>query len=174
MMATADLLDIAADVDEDEEEQYSTIVRFTAEQLRLAVQPPRGRRYNSALMTKAMVWERTSPKLYEELRNSGMICLPSKAVIRRLTSALSVAAGLDDGTMTYLKMRINKLSLRERLVNLALDEVYSAQGVELAAGKVTGMFFSIKKFTYENRLRNNARVMHVHVFLNRFCNLLYT
>ena len=139
LMAAADLLDIAADIDEDEEDQRSAVARFTAEQLRLVVQPPKGRRYNSALMTKAMVWERTSPKLYQELRNSGILCLPSKAILRRLTSALSVTAGLDDGTMAYLKMRINKLSPRERLVNLALDEVYSAQGVELAAGKVTGM-----------------------------------
>ena len=35
-------------------------------------------------------------------------------------------------------MRINKLSSREKLVNLAMDEVYAARAVELAGGRVFG------------------------------------
>ncbi|KAG0718421.1 hypothetical protein GWK47_007688 [Chionoecetes opilio] len=66
------------------------------------------------------------------------MCLPGRAVLRRLTSALSVQSGLEVGKMGYLKMRSNKLTPREHLVNLALDKVYLAQGVELAAGTVTG------------------------------------
>ena len=35
-------------------------------------------------------------------------------------------------------MRISKLTPRERLVNMAMDEVYTAQAVELAGGRVYG------------------------------------
>ncbi|KAG0727943.1 hypothetical protein GWK47_033558 [Chionoecetes opilio] len=137
MLAAADLLDTAADNDEDQKDQCIAVAKFTSEQLRLVTTPPNGRRYSSALMTRAAVWDRTSPKLYQDLCNSGIMCLPGRAVLRRLTSALSVQSGLEVGTMGYLKMRYNKLTPREHLVNLALDEVYLAQGVELAAGTVT-------------------------------------
>lgn len=90
-------------------------------------------------MTRAAVWDRTAPKLYQDLCNSGIMCLPGRAVLRRLTSALCMKSGLEVGTMTYLKMRFSKLMPREHFVNLALDEVYLAQGVELAAGAVTGI-----------------------------------
>ena len=70
--------------------------------------------------------------------NSPLFCLPHSRTLRRLTSALQVNSGLDDGTMTYLSMRMKKLEPRQRLVNLAMDEVYTAQSVELAGGRLYG------------------------------------
>ena len=46
--------------------------------------------------------------------------------------------GLEIGTVKYLQMRIEKLIKRERLVNLAMDEVYTARTVEVAGGRVFG------------------------------------
>lgn len=138
MMAAAELLDTVADSDEHQANECRAVAKFTAEQLRLVTSHPNRRRYSSALMTMALIWEKTSPKLYQDICSSDVICLPSRSVLRRLTSALNVKAGLEEGTMTYLKMRFEKLEPRERLVNIALDEVYSAQAVELSAGKVTG------------------------------------
>ena len=114
------------------------VATFAAEQLRLSLVNPHHRRYSSKLMSLAMVWDRTSPKLYNDLYASGLFCLPSNQTVRRLTSALSVRGGLEDGTVQYLKMTISKLEQRDKLVNLAMDEVYTAKAIEFAGGRVYG------------------------------------
>ena len=133
--AAAELLDRAVDADGADE---LNVCQFAAEQLRLASVPPNRRRYSQALMSLAVVWDRTSPKLYEDLCHSGVVVLPHKTTLRRLTSALSVREGLEIGTVTYLKMRVAGLNQRERLVNLAMDEVHTARAVELAGGRLHG------------------------------------
>ena len=55
-----------------------------------------------------------------------------------MTPALSVRKGLEIGTVQYLKMRVAKLNMRKRMVNLAMDEVHSASAVELAGGRLYG------------------------------------
>ena len=50
----------------------------------------------------------------------------------------SVREGFETGTSMYLQMRVKKLSPREKLVNLTMDEVYTARAVELAGGCVFG------------------------------------
>ena len=133
--SAADLLDRAAEAEGGDE---LTICQFVSEQLRLASVPAKGRRYSQALMSLAVVWDRTSPKLYEDLCRSTVLVLPHRKTLRRLTSALSVREGLEIGTINYLKMRVARLSERERLVNLAMDEVYTARAVELAGGRLYG------------------------------------
>ena len=58
---------------------------------------------------------------------------------RTLRRPLQVTAGLDSTTKSYLSMRIAKLEPRERLINIAMDEVYTAQGVEVSGGKYYGV-----------------------------------
>ena len=135
--AAAKLLDRAVEADGDGADELN-VCHFAAEQLRLASVPPNRRRYSQSLMSLAVVWDRTSPKLYEDLSHSGVLILPHKTALRRLTSALSVREGLEIGTVQYLKMRIGKLNARERLVNLAMDEVHTARAVELAGGRLYG------------------------------------
>lgn len=131
--AAIELIERSVETDAEE-----NVCQFAAEQLRLTSVPPKRRRYSQTLMSLAVVWDRTSPKLYEELCRSGVLVLPNKSTLRRLTSALSVREGLEIGTVQYLKMRVAKLSMRERMVNLAMDEVHTASAVELAGGRVYG------------------------------------
>ena len=114
------------------------VAKFAAEQLRLAITQANGRRYSSGLLSTAVVWDRISPKLYQMIQGSAFLCMPQPRTLRRLTSALQVSAGLDCATKTYLGMRIAKLEPRERPINISMDEVYTAQGVELAGGKYYG------------------------------------
>ncbi|XP_043198377.1 uncharacterized protein LOC122368484 [Amphibalanus amphitrite] len=115
-----------------------TFGEFAAEQLQLRLSPAKRRRYSTTLMSTAVVWSRTSPRLYEDMRSSGLLVLPHRVTLRRLTSALSVQEGLEIGTIKYLEMRVAKLSPRERLVNLAMDEVYCATALDLAGGRLHG------------------------------------
>ncbi|KAF0287545.1 hypothetical protein FJT64_014052 [Amphibalanus amphitrite] len=133
--AAAELIERAVAADRND---GLNVCQFAAEQLRLSSVPPNRRRYSQTLMSLAVVWDRTSPKLYQDLCHSGVLILPHKTALRRLTSALSVREGLEAGTVQYLKMRIAKLNARERLVNLAMDEVHTARAVELAGGRLYG------------------------------------
>ena len=83
--------------------------RFAAKQLRLGIMPANARRYSTMLLSTAMIWARTSAKLYDDIQESGLMILPHKTTLRRLTSGLNVKEGLDEGTKTYMQMRINKL-----------------------------------------------------------------
>ena len=131
----AKILDPLTDSNIDEE--IRLVVTFVTEQLRLASKPARSRRYSPLLLSAAVVWDRISPKLYETLYMSKMFCLSHFKILQRLTLALQVNAGLDSSTMAYLGMRIEKLEPRERLVNLTMDEVYTAQYMELAGGRLS-------------------------------------
>jgi hypothetical protein len=115
-------------------------------------------------MSAAMVWDRTSPKLYEDLFNSNLLVLPHRSTLRRLTSALSVKEGLEIGTIKYLSMRYNKLNPKERLVNLAMDEVYTARAVELAGGRVYG--------DSEDGVTNTLFCTHISSVAGRFEDLV--
>ena len=74
-------------------------------------------------MSAAMVWDRTGPKLYGDLYNSGLLVFPNRSILRRLTSALSVKEGVEVGIIKYLQLRVSNLNPRERLVNLTMEEV---------------------------------------------------
>ena len=60
------------------------------------------------------------------------------STLRRLTSALNLKEGLDPATIKYLSMRISKLNPKDKLVNIAMDEIYTKQTVELAGGRLYG------------------------------------
>ena len=136
LQSIAALLDSVAETNDND--GICAVVTFCAKQLRLITKPVTHRRYSQTLLGSAVIWDRISPKLYSVLQQSTMLCLPHSKTLRRLTSALQVSAGLDSATMTYLGMRLEKLQPRERLVNLAIDEVYCAQMVELAGGRLFG------------------------------------
>ena len=125
ILSAAILLDRIIEEGEDSREETASKCQFTAEQLRLVSSPRHCRRYSAMLMSAAMVWERTSPKLYDEMYNSGFFIPPNRETLRRLTKGLGVKEGLEVGTIKYLQLRVNKLNPRERLVNLAMDEVLS-------------------------------------------------
>lgn len=127
------------------EDEVRLVATFAAEQLRLVSRSRRSRRYSPFLLGNAVIWNRTSPKLYQAMHNSALFCLPHPRTLRRLTSALQPKSGLDSATMTYLGMRVGKLEPSERLVNLAMDEVHTAQSVELAGGRVCGKPAGITK-----------------------------
>lgn len=61
------------------------------------------------LMSTAMVWYRTSPKLYDNLYNSDLLVLLHRLILRRLTFAFSTKKGQEVRTIKYLKLRISKL-----------------------------------------------------------------
>ena len=95
-------------------------------------QAPRNRRYSPLTLSNAIVWDRTSPKLYKVVQKSTMFCVPTSKTLRHLISALQVGTDLNSGAINYFGMRAVKLEPGERLVNLAMDEVYTAQPVEFA------------------------------------------
>ena len=114
ILSVAVLLDRVIEEREDSLEETALKCQFTAEQLRLVSSPPHCRRYSAMLMSAAMVWERTSRKLYDDMYNSVLFIQPNRETLRRLTTGLRVKEGLEVGTIKYLQLRVNKLNPRER------------------------------------------------------------
>jgi hypothetical protein len=123
------------DLDEDQEKKLS----FILEQLEMLQKSPKQRRYPSFLIASAMMWQMTSPALYNQLLGEGFLTLPSVRHLKRLSSALTVDGTLSQSTLQYLKQRIASLSERERIVTIIFDEVYSAKRVEFTGGKLFGV-----------------------------------
>jgi hypothetical protein len=58
--------------------------------------------------------------------------------LRQLSATLRVGTGLPKATLVYLKKRAERLSARERLVSIIIDEVYTARQVEYSNGQFYG------------------------------------
>ena len=113
-------------------------LEFTIEQLRLSMKTKSGRRFSSSLLAMSALWLQTSPALYRQISDENVLVIPAVETVKRLTSALAVDCGVSSGTVAYLSSRFSKLEERDKLVSIAMDEVYTQKRVELAAGKVYG------------------------------------
>ena len=114
-------------------------VQFCAEQLSLGIVQPKGRRYSPPLLAMAVLWQQTSPALYDQILSSDVLCLPSVRWVLRLSSALNVDFELTESTIAYLKARLSKLKKKDLTINLIIDEVHSHHTVDLVDGKVIGL-----------------------------------
>ena len=95
-------------------------------------------RYSSSLLAYALMWENTSPALYQQMIKENLLCLPSVRHLHSLSKGFAVETGLNKTTESYLAARVNLLSERERNVVLVIDEIYTAQRAEYHCGKLYG------------------------------------
>ena len=109
---------------------------FLIEQLELAFMHNKHRRYSSDLLSTCVLWENTSSNLYKQIREEGVLTLPSQRYIQQLTSAISVDTGLTEHTLKYLEARAAKLNEREKIGALLIDEVYHGL-LEYTDGKLS-------------------------------------
>ncbi len=114
-------------------------VAFLAEQLTLSTKIPATRRYSQDLLACSAMWENQSPSLYRHMTSEGILSLPSKRWIHQLTKALSLGTGLQPSSLSYLKARSKSLTEEQKLVILLIDEIYCAQKLEYASGKIHGL-----------------------------------
>ncbi|XP_059098007.1 uncharacterized protein LOC131892234 [Tigriopus californicus] len=111
---------------------------FALEQLQLAPKSTKQKRYSPGLTALAVLWFKTSPCLYKQLRNEGILSLPSIKHVQRLSRALRVESGVSDATVKYLEQRAINLSPREKCVILIMDEMNVAQKLEYFNGRYYG------------------------------------
>ncbi len=121
------------------EEHLDQKLTFLCEQLQLLTVPKNARKYSPDLLSAALLWKTTSPALYKQLLAEGHLTLPSLSHLQRLSKAFTTDSGMSSSALSYLKLRIQGLSEREKLVVLLIDEIYSAQRIEYSGGKVFGM-----------------------------------
>lgn len=131
-------LERAASLARNEELQQQ--LSFFNEQLSLVSKAKTARRYSSSLLSMAALWNQKSPSLYRQIVQESLLILPSVPTIKRLSSALNVESGsISSGTITYLKARFQRLEDREKIVAIAMDEVFCAKRLEYSGGVVYGM-----------------------------------
>ena len=105
-------------------------ISFIIEQLSLSASKSTARRYSPSLLAFSMMIQKISQLLHENI-----LTLPSIRRIRQLTSALDSEMKLGETAINYLKARLSKLSSRDSVVSLIIDEVYTQKKVEYVNGK---------------------------------------
>ena len=113
-------------------------LEFLIEQLKLFGKKPHQKRYSPSLLAMSVLWENARANLYRQIVSEGVLSLPSPKYIKELSGSLSFGTGLPEGTVNYLRKRLESLCPRERLVALLIDEVYTCQQVEYSNGKFYG------------------------------------
>ena len=80
-------------------------------------------RYDYEWLMECQLMRIKSPKLYEHLRRSGLMPLPSTKRLRELTAAMSPEFGFNTFGMDSIKKKLAGLPLYKRFVCLTWDEV---------------------------------------------------
>ena len=115
-------------------------IQFLKEQLSLLCVPtPHGRRYSMSLLALAVMWQHISPAAYRQMLADDVLTLPSVRRIQQLSSAVTVDLELSSATVSYLKLRLSKLSAKDSAVSLLIDEVHTKKTVEYLNGQVFGI-----------------------------------
>ena len=104
---------------------------FLVDQLQLALQPSKSRRYRANYLWTCIKWLKTSPALYKQILQDGLLTLPSISHLKRLSNAYSLETGLSDVTTAYLGERYKSLTDRQKVVSLIIDEVYIHSKLEM-------------------------------------------
>ena len=86
-----------------------------------------------------------SPTTYKQIFDEGVLTLLTERRIRQLTSAITVDLELGESTKAYLKARRAKLKPKDCLVNVIIDEVYTAKQVQYVNGKFYGIEEILRK-----------------------------
>ena len=68
-----------------------------------------------------------------------ILVFPSERHVQRLTSAINVDLGLTESTKAYLRARFGKLSEKDKIVALLMDEVHAQKGAQYKNGKFYGV-----------------------------------
>ena len=121
-----------------DDENLGKKITFLCEQFALSLKEPKQRRYSSDLLASASLWKATSPALYRLLNSEGLLSLPSVPYLQKIMRALSVDEGLSDTSLAYLRARLSRLTDREKICALLIDEVFVSQKIEYCRGKFFG------------------------------------
>ena len=113
-------------------------IDFIKEQVKLLVQINKGRRYSNNMLALGVMWHSYSPNLYRRILKDNVLTLPSVRRIYQLTSSLTVDFELTESTLSYLEAKILKLTEKDKIVNLILDEVYVSKQVSFQNGRFYG------------------------------------
>ena len=111
-------------------------VSFLIEQMKLQFVKPNGRRYSAASFLFAYSIYINSPHAYAILRKT--LCLPSKSLLRSLTSSIGDSCESTSLNLGYIKSATKNLRPDERYVALYADEIQISQKIELKGNKLYG------------------------------------
>ena len=114
------------------------LVALFQEQLKVTRAAPKARKYPTHLLMKCVTWARMGPKLYRDFVNNSGLTLPSYDYIRRFTHFTKFRGDVDDISVKYFKMRIDKLEDKDKVLHMAIDEVYTTQSLSLVGGTFFG------------------------------------
>lgn len=94
---------------------------FVKIQVKLADRKLRGARYTSSFKKFALTIYFLSPKCYRFLQK--VFKLPSESTLHHFTTEWQYSPGLNDGLFKALKVKVDRLTIKERHISLCVDEM---------------------------------------------------
>lgn len=111
----------------------NTFLNFVLEQLQLRSISPQRRRYSPKMLSFAYFWRNASTHCYKML--SEFFSLPAITTLNRLSCDVPTSADEE-----YFKLRTRHLKDSEKTMILLIDEIYTAERLELnASGELIGL-----------------------------------
>jgi hypothetical protein len=109
---------------------------FLCQQILLSLTDKKLRRYSPEFLSRALLWYSKSSSCYSQIRQDGLLVLPSERRLRSLQSKIKL---VDKNPSAYLLVRIGGLNDYERNVCLIFDEVYIYQRVDFCGEQFLGL-----------------------------------
>ena len=119
----------------DNEKVYSKL-SFLLEQFHLITM--RKPNYSSELLSLSYLLFNHSASAYRFVQDSDCLTLPSARHLQRLSSNMS-ASMCDDSLISYLKLKSDQLTTKEKLVIVNIDEIHSSKKLEFSGGQCFGI-----------------------------------
>jgi hypothetical protein len=94
---------------------------FVKGQMDLLSRAAHGRRYSNHFKEFALSLYFLGPKCYRQLQKT--FCLPSTKVLQRFVDTVNFAAGFNKDSFAFLKVKLDKMSLDDRICVLCINEM---------------------------------------------------
>ena len=111
----------------------ATLQEFHKNQMRLSKNRPKGRRYTNKDKIFAISLYYQSPKSYRQSRN--LFYLPTPRTIRRWLEGMEFESGFKSDILNILQKRVDKMSEKEKLCVLLVDEISLKEGLNYNESK---------------------------------------
>lgn len=119
-------------------ENTQNLVTLFQEQLKVTRAAPKTRKYPTHLLMKCVTCAWMGPKLYIDFVDNSGLTLPSYGYIKRFTHFTKFRVDVDDISARYFKLRIDKLKDKDKVLHMAIDDVYTTQTLSLVGGTFFG------------------------------------
>ena len=120
-------------------EKDRQLLSFIKMKLDLSQKSPNNRRYSNDFLIKCAILYRSSPRMYQLLKEEMGFIVPDESTVQRVTRIAAYKGGIDAETRATFKDFAENLTEREKILHLGIDEVHTLNTLQLLGGDLRGL-----------------------------------